>query len=106
MMATPTSASGPKAMAASMAMDRSGRVELFHGGNPLPTVPYHVFTPRQQFDPIQDAQVAGDINGDGYRDLLLDLEFDHDWQTSRRAVFYGGPAFGQPAGCVAAAVSV
>ncbi len=68
-----------------------GRVELFHGGNPPSTIPYHVFTLDSTLTVIYDARVAGDINGDGYKDLLLEFEWHGDWHTRSAYVFYGGP---------------
>ena len=68
-----------------------GRVELFHGGNPPSTIPYHVFTLDSTLTRIYDARVAGDVNGDGYKDLLLEFEWHGDWHTRSAYVFYGGP---------------
>ncbi len=72
--------------------DDLSRIELFHGGNPIPQEPYLVVNPDSSHHLLFHAQVLGDINGDGYTDWCVDVHSPYDpdfygytWW------FFGGP---------------
>jgi hypothetical protein len=68
------------------------RYDLFHGGNPPDTIPYMTFkgtlSPRRDF---LEANVIGDVNGDGYKDWWTWNYVPGD-TVAQVDIFFGGPS--------------
>lgn len=68
-------------------------LEFFHGGNPLPTQP-HTTEHFPNFDSsgaFRDMGVAGDVNGDGYRDWYILRLGPAPYTYNVAEIYFGGP---------------
>ena len=75
-------------------LDR-GRVYVCFGSSTIPTCTWLVNGSQDNGHFGQAVSTAGDVNGDGYADILAGEPFvDGDWADEGRAyVYYGGPGF-------------
>ena len=79
--------------------NRTGRVYLFYGGDPMDTAVDLIFDGENENDrfgrDIDNPKMIGDINGDGYGDLLISTRmwnYAHGVSGQGRAyLYYGGP---------------
>ena len=79
--------------------NRTGRVYLFYGGDPMDTAVDLIFDGENKNDrfgrDIDNPKMIGDINGDGYGDLLISTRmwnYAHGVSGQGRAyLYYGGP---------------
>lgn len=70
-----------------------GRAYLYYGGKNMDTAPDFIFTGEGAGDLFGDGGAAlGDINGDGYDDVLVGAPgFSGGTEDGRVYIFYGGP---------------
>ncbi len=74
---------------------RTGRVYLYYGGDPMDTTADLIFNGENEGDifgcTIDNPKMIGDVNGDGYGDLLITTRF---WKAGsgqgRAYLYYGG----------------
>jgi hypothetical protein len=77
----------------------TGRVYLFYGGDPMDTTVDLIFGGENENDrfgrDINNPKMIGDVNGDGYGDLLISTRTWNYWQgvsgQGRTYLYYGGP---------------
>jgi hypothetical protein len=79
--------------------DKAGRVYLFYGGDPMDTIADLTFDGEKKDDhfgrDINNPKMVGDVNGDGYGDLLLSSRY-WNWAGGAKGqgkahLYYGGP---------------
>ncbi|MCK4829052.1 FG-GAP repeat protein, partial [bacterium] len=77
---------------------RTGRVYLYYGGDPMDTTADLIFNGENEGDlfgcDIDDPKMIGDVNGDGYGDLLISTRFWNYLEVTskqgRAYLYYGG----------------
>jgi len=86
--------------------NNKGRVYLFFGGNPVDTTADVIFDGKTEKDryfgrDINNPKMIGDVNGDGYGDLLISSRY---WNYAggangqgRACLYYGGPGMSMDA---------
>ncbi len=78
---------------------KRGRAYLFYGGNPMDTTADLVFDGENEDyyfgRDINNPKMIGDVNGDGYGDLLISSRYWNYWAGAsgqgRAFLYYGGP---------------
>lgn len=80
--------------------NNKGRVYLFFGGNPMDTTADVIFDGESEKDhyfgrDINNPKMVGDVNGDGFGDLLISSRYWNYWGGAngqgRARLYYGGP---------------
>lgn len=80
--------------------NNKGRVYLFYGGNPMDTTADVIFDGESEKDhyfgrDINNPKMVGDVNGDGFGDLLISSRYWNYWGGAngqgRARLYYGGP---------------
>jgi hypothetical protein len=79
--------------------NKTGRTYLFYGGNPMDTTIDLTFDGENENDrfgrDINNPKMIGDVNGDGYGDLLISSRYWNKWEDpsgqGRAYLYYSGP---------------
>jgi len=79
--------------------NKTGRVYLYYGGDPMDTTVDLIFDGENENDrfgrDINNPKMVGDVNGDGYGDLLIATRTWNYWEEvngqGRAYLYYGGP---------------
>jgi hypothetical protein len=79
--------------------NKTGRAYLFYGGDPMDTTIDLIFDGENENDrfgrDINNPKMNGDVNGDGYNDLLISTRTWNFWEgvsgQGRAYLYYGGP---------------
>jgi hypothetical protein len=87
--------------------NKTGRVYLFYGGDPMDTTVDLTFDGENENDrfgrDINNPKMVGDVNGDGYGDLLISTRTWNFWEgvsgQGRAYLYYGGPGTSMDSTC-------
>ena len=87
--------------------NKTGRVYLFYGGDPMDTTVDLIFDGENENDrfgrDINNPKMVGDVNGDGYNDLLISTRTWNYWEgvsgQGRAYLYYGGPGTSMDTTC-------
>jgi hypothetical protein len=71
----------------------AGRIYVYFGGPTMDTIPDLTMSPGSwQYEVGRSVAIAGDVNGDGFDDILVGSPSDDSWGNGRAYLFLGGTA--------------